>query len=136
MLFSAVGALLLTSVLAMPYIGNMSEFKFEREFAGDVLVIRPEGYFNEQAGQTIRAFLKESISEGTKKVVLNLEKVAIINSPGITKILELTEEILYDLKGQIALVGVSQLYQEVFQVIGLTSMTSIFSDEKSAISQF
>ena len=120
----------------MPYIENMSEFKFKREYAGDVLILRPEGYFNEQAGQVVRAFLKESPAEKTRMVVLNLEKVAVINSPGITQILELTEEILYERKGQLALVGVSQLYLEVFQVIGLTGMASIFPDEKSAIAQF
>ncbi|OGK05308.1 MAG: hypothetical protein A2W80_16715 [Candidatus Riflebacteria bacterium GWC2_50_8] len=114
----------------------MSEFKLEKEFAGDVLILRPEGYFNEQAGQTVRAFIKDSPVEKTRKVVLNLAKVAVINSPGITQILELTEDILYEIKGKIVLVGVSQLYLEVFQVIGLTGMTSIFVDEKSAIAQF
>ncbi|PKL43669.1 MAG: hypothetical protein CVV41_07810 [Candidatus Riflebacteria bacterium HGW-Riflebacteria-1] len=113
----------------------MSEFKLEKAFAGDVLILRPEGYFNEPAGQAVRAFIRASAAEKTKKVVLNLEKVAVINSQGITQMLELVEDVLYELKGKIVLVGVSQLYLEVFQVIGLTGMTSIFADEKTAIAQ-
>jgi anti-anti-sigma factor len=111
----------------------MNDFKFSREQTGDVLVLRPEGYFNEQSGLTLRNFIREQTPAATRKFVVNLRCTTVINSPGITQLLELAEEIVYDLKGRLVLVGVSELYQEVFQVIGLSAMVETCGDEKSAL---
>ena len=113
----------------------MNEFTFEKKISSDVVILRAVGYFNEAAGQTLREAVRERLSEGIHRVVLNLEKTSVINSPGITQILEMTEEILADPKGKFGLVGVSQLYQEVFMVIGITGQATIFADEQSAIDQ-
>jgi len=113
----------------------MSEYKFDKQISGDFFILRFEGYFNEQAGRAVRQTMRESLGESARNLVLNLEKASVINSPGITQILELVEDFTYERKGQVAFVGVSQLYQEVFQVVGLTSMASMCNDEKTAMAQ-
>ncbi|NLF97347.1 MAG: STAS domain-containing protein [Candidatus Riflebacteria bacterium] len=111
----------------------MSEYSFASQFSGNLVILRFEGYFNEQAGRTIRQSLCEGQAHDVRNLVLNLEKTSVINSPGITQILELVEDFICERKGQVALVGVSQLYQEVFQVVGLTGMATMCADEKSAL---
>ncbi len=113
----------------------MIEFSFEKVFANDTLILRATGYFNESAGQSLRAIARKCQSDGIRKVILNLEKTSVINSPGITQILEMAEEILSEPGGKLGLVGVSQLYQEVFMVVGITSQSDVFADEPSALEQ-
>ncbi len=117
------------------YAQRMNEFTFEKIVVNDAMVLRAIGYFNEPAGQSLRAAVKESLANGIHRVILNLEKTSVINSPGITQILEMTEEVLADPKGRFGLVGVSQLYQEVFMVVGIIGQATIFADEKSALEQ-
>ncbi len=112
----------------------MSEYKFDKQVSGDFFVLKFVGYFNEQAGQAVKQAINDS-SESARNLVLNLEKVSVINSSGITQILELVEDFTYKRKGQVAMIGVSQLYQEVFQIVGLTSMVIMSTDEESAIQQ-
>ncbi len=113
----------------------MNEFTFEKIVVSDALILRAAGYFNEPAGQTLRVAVKESLASGIRRIILNLEKTSVINSPGITQILEMTEEILADPKGRFGLVGVSQLYQEVFMVVGIIGQATVFADEKAAVEQ-
>ncbi len=113
----------------------MSEFTFEKVVTNATLILRATGYFNEMAGQSLRAVARECRSEGIHKLILNLEKTSVINSPGITQILEMAEEILSEPRGKLGLVGVSQLYQEVFMVVGITSQATVFADEPSALEQ-
>ncbi|PKL49476.1 MAG: hypothetical protein CVV42_05685 [Candidatus Riflebacteria bacterium HGW-Riflebacteria-2] len=113
----------------------MSDYKFDQKLSGDVLILRFEGYFNEPAGRNVRQATRENACASVCKLVLNLEKASVINSPGITQILELVEDFTYERKGRVAFVGVSQLYQEVFQVVGLTGMATMCNDEKSALEQ-
>jgi len=113
----------------------MSEFSCEKAIVGDTLILRGIGYLNEIAGQTLRAVVRECLSEGIRKVIVNLEKTTVINSPGITQILELGEEILSTPEGRLALVGVAPLYQEVFVVTGIADQATIFAEERAALEQ-
>jgi anti-anti-sigma regulatory factor len=117
------------------YARSMSEFSYEKAIVGDTLILRGIGYLNEIAGQTLRAVVRECLSEGIRKVIVNLEKTTVINSPGITQILELGEEILSTPECRLALVGVAPLYQEVFVVTGIADQAAIFAEEKAALEQ-
>ncbi|MFZ5949528.1 MAG: STAS domain-containing protein [Candidatus Rifleibacteriota bacterium] len=111
----------------------MSNFDFTMANVERVLILRPSGYLNEEAFLKLRAVIDARLEEGWKDLVFNLEAVSVINSPGITQLLELTETVLYDYRGTIALVKVPALYVEVFQVIGLLRLTEVFSSEEDAV---
>lgn len=111
----------------------MSQYSFDKLLSGNICILRFTGYFDAAAGEELRQSVCDISSQSIRNLVLNLEKVSVINSPGITKILELTEDFVYERSGQVAMVGVSQLYQEVFQVVGLTSLATLCLDEKSAL---
>jgi anti-anti-sigma factor len=96
-------------------------------------IARPAGYLDEIAGTALREAFTEPARKGIKKFVLNLSDTPVINSQGITQILELVEVLMYDHKATLALVGLSDLYTDVFQVIGVLKMTRVFPDETTAI---
>jgi len=113
----------------------MPNFSLEKIRSGDALFLRPQGYLDELAGQQLRDAALEAISQGVRLFILNFEKTTVIYSPGITQILELAEDVVYDHKSKLALVGVSSLYSEVFQVVGLTRMVEVFPSEEAALAR-
>ena len=100
-----------------------------------VCVIRPSGYLDEIGGKELREAFHPFLQKGFKKFILNLAGTPVINSQGITQILELGEELLYDQKAVLAIVGLSELYLDVFQVVGISKFAKIVSNEENALKE-
>lgn len=111
----------------------MQTYEIPRKLIGKILVIRPVGYMNEELCLKLKKELQQDLKSGASLFVLDLEKVTVINSSGITQLLEIAEEVILNHKGKLAFSGVSQLYLEVFQVIGLTGIADIYATEHEAI---
>lgn len=119
--------------MACAYHLAMQTHEFPRQLKDKVLVIRPAGYLNEELCLKLKKELLQDLKKGTSLFVLDLEKVTVINSSGITQLLEIAEEVILNHKGKLGFSGVSQLYLEVFQVIGLTGIADIYSSEQEAV---
>ena len=113
----------------------MPTFAIEQAREGGALILRAQGYLDEPAGRRLREETVAAVAQGVRHLVLNLEQATVINSPGITQLLELAEELVYDHKGSLSLVGVSALYTEVFQVVGLSGMARVCTSEQDALQQ-
>lgn len=100
---------------------------------GDCYIIRPSGYLDQVAGKAVRAFFEPPLGQGVRKFILNLEGSPVINSQGITQLLELVETLQYDFKATLALVGLSNLHLDVFHVIGILKLVQVFPDEGAAL---
>ena len=111
----------------------MAEFKCEIQERPPFVIARPVGYLDEVNGKALLAAFDEPFHKGIRKFVLNLSRTPVINSQGITQILELVEAVLYEHKGQLALVGLSELYVDVFEVVGILKLVQLFPDEESAL---
>jgi anti-anti-sigma factor len=111
----------------------MSATKFPIHETDGVFVIRPTGYLDENAGLALRGQFDAPIQKGVRKFLLDLSGAPVINSQGITQILELVETLVYDQKASFGLIGLSDLYADVFHVIGLTKLVKVFPSEADAI---
>ncbi|HNV68657.1 MAG TPA: STAS domain-containing protein [Candidatus Ozemobacteraceae bacterium] len=111
----------------------MATFSSPAEMVGSVFVIRPTGYLDEAGGKTLRAAFQEPLQKGCQKFLLNLTGTPVINSQGITQILEICEAVLYEQKGTLGLVGLSELYTDVFEVVGILNLVTLFADEAEAL---
>ncbi|NLI77757.1 MAG: STAS domain-containing protein [Candidatus Riflebacteria bacterium] len=100
---------------------------------GDCFIVRPVGYLDQVAGKAIRAFFEPPLGQGVRKFILNLEGAPVINSQGITELLELVENLQYDFKAVLALVGLSNLHKDVFHVIGILKLVKVFPTEADAV---
>ena len=101
-----------------------------------VCVVRPSGYLDETGGKELLAAFNPPLQKGFKKFILNLSGTPVINSQGITQILELGEMLMYDQKAVLAIVGLSELYLDVFQVVGIAKFAKILPNEETALKDF
>lgn len=102
---------------------------------GGIFVARPAGYLDEAGGKALRAAFNEPLQKGCQKFLINLAGTPVINSQGITQILEICEAVIYEQKGSLGLVGLSELYTDVFEVVGILNLVTLFPDEAAALSQ-
>ena len=67
----------------------MSEFKLDTREEGDVVVITTEGYLNNVGGEKIAEACYEKIDGGKNKFLLNLERSSVVNSIGVSILIEI-----------------------------------------------
>jgi len=112
----------------------MSEEKFslvvdERE---DVVIMRTEGYINNIAGEKIAETCYDKIGAGFKKFLLDLEKSSIVNSIGVSIIIEIIEK-LQEVKGHIGYFNLAPIVAKTFKIMGLVQYSTIYDTEDEAL---
>ncbi len=98
-----------------------------------VSVIYTEGYINNQGGEEIARVANDLIEKGEKKLLLNLAGTKIVNSIGISILIEIIERML-EIDGRLAFCGLTPTIEKTFHIMGLTQYARIFADEGSAVS--
>ena len=98
----------------------------------DLAVIYTEGYINNQGGEEIARVAYELIDQGHKKLLLNLAGTKIVNSIGISILIEIIEKML-EIEGKLAFCSLTPTINKTFHIMGLAQYAEIFGDEKSAI---
>lgn len=111
----------------------MTSNPFPAQAVGNIFIVRPSGYLGDEACLGLKSQVLEALNQGAGKVLIDLAAVAVINSPGITRLLEIAEEVTGTHRADLGFVGVTDLYRDVFQVTGLSSLATIFEDEPQAI---
>ena len=97
-------------------------------------VIYTEGYINNQGGEEIAREAFRLIDDGQKILLLNLSGTKIVNSIGISILIEIIEKML-EIDGRLAFCSLTPTIEKTFHIMGLTQYASIFSDEESAVAE-
>ena len=95
-------------------------------------VIYTEGYINNQGGEEIAREAFKLIDDGQKTLLLNLAGTKIVNSIGISILIEIIEKML-EIDGRLAFCSLTPTIEKTFHIMGLTQYASIFPDEESAV---
>lgn len=111
----------------------MPTFTCKDEAKGSVCIIRTCGYLDENGGQILFETAEKWFSKGFRHFIFNFNESPVINSQGIAKIIELTEIIVYEKKGALAFVGLNELTNSVFRMMGLLKIGHAYPDESSAL---
>ncbi len=82
-------------------------------------VIYTEGYINNQGGEEIAKVAYELIDDGVKVLLLNLEGTKIVNSIGISILIEIIEKML-EIDGRLAFCCLTPTIEKTFHIMGLT----------------
>ncbi len=106
--------------------------KVTSRHVGELAVIYTEGYINNQGGEEIAKAAYQLIEEGRKKLLLNLEGTKIVNSIGISILIEIIERIL-EIEGKLGFCRLTPTISKTFHIMGLTQYASIYADEESGI---
>ena len=101
----------------------------------DILVLETEGYINNDAGEKIAAACNGCIEEGLRHFVLNLERSELVNSVGISYLIEVIER-LVELDGQMAFCCVEPAVARTFRIMGLLNEAGLYETEEEALQAF
>ncbi len=95
-------------------------------------VVYTEGYINNQGGEEIAKVAYELIDDGHTQVLLNLAGTKIVNSIGISILIEIIERMI-EIDGKLAFCSLTPTIEKTFHIMGLAQYASIYADEGSAV---
>ena len=102
---------------------------------GDVSIINIKGDVTAMTGMRIEDAYQKVSTNGAQKILLCFNKESYINSGGIAILIGIAAET----KGNnqtIRITGLSDHFQKIFHMVGLTKYTEIFPSEESALEGF
>jgi len=97
-------------------------------------VIYTEGYINNQGGEEIAKVSYELLDEGYKVLLLNLAGTKIVNSIGISILIEIIEKMI-EINGKLGFCCLTPTIEKTFHIMGLAQYAPIFGDEAAAVAQ-
>jgi len=99
----------------------------------DYAIMYTDGYLNQLAGEKLKKESFDLIDKGYVKIVINLQKTGLVNSVGISILIDIIER-LREEGGVLHFCCLTPLITKTFRIMGLTQFSSIFSDERAAVS--
>ena len=97
-------------------------------------VIYTEGYINNQGGEEIARVAYELIDKGARTLLLDLAGTKIVNSIGISILIEIIEKMI-EINGRLAFCSLTPTIEKTFHIMGLAQYASIYPDQTTAVTQ-
>ena len=110
----------------------MSDFSLNVRVEGDVVIIETTGYLNNVGGEKISEVCYEKMDGGKKYFLLNLENSKVVNSIGVSILIEIIEK-LQDVGGKLGYYNLAPIVEKTFNIMGLTKYSSVYSSESEGI---
>lgn len=99
---------------------------------GSLAVLEVAGYINNEAGEAIAREARRLLGAGHRVLLFDLQATRIINSIGISLLLEVLEAVLA-VNGTLAFCCLSASIGKTFQIMGLAQYAKIFPDRPTAL---
>ena len=99
----------------------------------DGAVLYTKGYINNVGGEEIANRAYELMDAGVRTLLLNLRETKIVNSIGISILIEIIEKMM-DKGGKIAFCCLTPVIHKTFQIMGLANYAEIYASEDEAFS--
>jgi anti-sigma B factor antagonist len=94
-------------------------------------LISAAGYINNEGGQAIADAASELINRGCETLLIDLDGTRIINSIGVSILLEIMEKLLED-NGRLAFCNLTPTISKTFEIMGLVQYATIYPDRDTA----
>jgi len=101
---------------------------------GGLSVIYTDGYINNQGGEEIARVAYELIDKGQKRLLLNLAGTKIVNSIGISILIEIIEKML-EIEGRLGFCHLTPTIHKTFHIMGLAQYAGIYPDQEIAVKE-
>jgi anti-anti-sigma factor len=95
-----------------------TEFNITSELKEKTLILKTDGYINNTGGEKILQEFSKHYSNGINNVILDLEKSKVVNSIGISYLIELIEEINQN-NGKLFFTNLDPAIEKTFKIMGL-----------------
>ncbi len=101
----------------------------------DVKVLHCEGELDTQTSPDAHNQLKQLIEGGTRKVLVNFDKLEYISSAGLRVLLTVAKQ-LKAVDGELRVCGLNEVVREVFDISGFMTILKVFGSETEALEEF
>ena len=98
----------------------------------DTGILAAKGYINNSGGEQIAAACDELIEDGLKHFLLDLGQCRIVNSIGISILIEITEKIR-GLEGAVAFCCMTPTVAKTFRIMGLLQLSTVHDTREEAL---
>ena len=110
------------------------EFNIQTEIRDNTFLIKTEGYINNTAGESISKLFTENPDTTIKNAIFDLEKSKVINSIGISYLLEVIE-LLTERNGKIIFINLDPSIEKTFKIMGLFQFAQLSDSLDSAMKE-
>ena len=110
----------------------MADFSLATNVKGEIVIIKTSGYLNNIGGEKIADACYKAIENGKKLFLLDLEDSKVVNSIGVSILIEIIEK-LQEVDGKLGYFNLAPIVEKTFTIMGLTRYSTVFSDESEAI---
>ena len=112
---------------------NQFALSVQKDPQGRYAAIHTDGYINNLGGEKIGEAANQLIAEGFTRLIINMEKSTVINSIGISILIEVIEKI-QEVDGQMAFCCLTKTIAKTFTIMGLAQYAEIYDSEAEAVS--
>lgn len=99
---------------------------------GGIGLIAAAGYINNEGGQAIADAATALMEEGRSTLLIDLEGTRIINSIGVSILLEIMEKLLEN-GGRLAFCNLTPTIAKTFEIMGLVQYAAVYDDRPVAV---
>lgn len=107
-----------------------ADFNLISELQDKTLIIKTDGYINNIGGE--RIFQEFTKHADINKLVLNLENSKVVNSIGISHLIEIIEK-LNQVNGKLVFTNLDPTIEKTFSIMGLFQFAEKANDVESAL---
>ena len=111
------------------------ELKLTSELKDDCLVITTSGYVNNTGGEKIADEFNKHFDSGTRKIILNLADSKVVNSIGISFLIEIIEK-LNDTDGKLVFTNLDPAVEKTLTIMGLFNFAAKENSVDDAVTFF
>jgi anti-anti-sigma factor len=108
------------------------ELSLTSELTNNCLVIRTSGYVNNTGGEKIANEFNRHFEKGIKKVILNFEKSKVVNSIGISFLIEIIEK-LNEVQGKLVFTNLDPAVEKTLTIMGLFNFAGMEKNVDDAL---
>ena len=94
------------------------QFALTSEVRGECLIIVTSGYVNNTGGEAISKEFARHFEQGIKKVVINLEHSKVVNSIGMSFLIDVIDQ-LNDVGGKVVFTNLDPAVEKMLTIMGL-----------------
>ena len=110
----------------------MADFDLKVTENDGVILVTTNGYLNNYGGEQVASLCLQKISEGKRKFLLNLAKTDMVNSIGVSILIEVIEE-LQGTSGTIEFCNLAPIVEKTFNIMGISKYAKIYANEEEAM---
>ena len=110
----------------------MADFSLTTRNEGNVVIIETSGYLNNVGGEQIAEVCYKEIDDGKTLFLLNLEQSKVVNSIGVSILIEIIEK-LQDVEGKLGYYNLAPIVEKTFNIMGLTKYSTVYGSESDAL---